>query len=58
MAVDVLIGLSTVPSVLVHLQVDDLPKISMITASKSCIRGAVNGIRCSSKGEYKSKQCA
>ncbi|CAF3981847.1 unnamed protein product [Rotaria magnacalcarata] len=40
--VNMLVGLSAVPHELVHLKVDDLQKISMITASKLYVRGVVN----------------
>jgi hypothetical protein len=33
-------------------------EISMITASKLYVRGAVNGVCCSCKGGWKTKQCA
>jgi hypothetical protein len=53
-----LVGLTAVPHELVNLQIDDLPEISMITASKLYVRGAVNGMCCSCKGGCKTKQCA
>ncbi len=48
--INVLVGLSAVPHELVHLQVDELPEISMIAASKLYVRGAINGVCCSCKG--------
>ncbi|CAF0978657.1 unnamed protein product [Rotaria sordida] len=56
--VDVLVGLSAVPHELVNLQLNGLPEISMITASKLYVRGGVNGVCCSCKGGCKTKQCA
>ncbi|CAF2081135.1 unnamed protein product [Rotaria magnacalcarata] len=56
--VNMLVGLSAVPHELVHLKVDDIQKISMITASKLYVRGAVNGVCCSCKGGCKTKQRA
>jgi hypothetical protein len=56
--INVCVGLSAVPEELVQIQVDDLPEISMITASKLYVRGAVNGVCCSCKGGCKTKQCA
>ncbi|CAF3590318.1 unnamed protein product [Rotaria socialis] len=53
-----LVGLSAVPHELTHLKPGDLQEISMITASKLYVRGAVNGICCSCKGGCKTKQCA
>ncbi|CAF4367890.1 unnamed protein product, partial [Rotaria magnacalcarata] len=47
--VNVLLGLFAVSHELVHLKVDDLQKILMITASKLYVRGAVNGVCCLSK---------
>ncbi|CAM4796217.1 unnamed protein product [Rotaria magnacalcarata] len=52
------VGLSAAPHELTHLKLEDLQEISMITASKLYVRGAVNGICCSCKGGCKTKQCA
>lgn len=54
---DVLVGLSAVSDELVNLVISGLPEISMITASKLYVRGAINGVCCSCKGGCKTKQC-
>ncbi len=42
--INILVGLFAVPHELVYLQLDDLPEISIMTATKLYIRGAVNGV--------------
>ena len=54
---NVLVGLTGVPYELIHLQLDELKEISMITAFKLYVRGAINGTCCSCKGGCKTKQC-
>ena len=54
---DALVSLSAVPDTLVDLTMNGLPEISVITASKLFVRGAVNGICCSCKSGCKTKQC-
>ena len=55
---DALVGISAVPKELLETKADTLSEISMITASKLYVRGAVNGVCCSCKGGCKNKQCA
>ncbi|CAF0998919.1 unnamed protein product [Rotaria sordida] len=50
--INVLVGLTAVPHELVHLQLDHLQEISMITASKLYVRSPINGICCSCKGGF------
>ena len=53
-----IVKLTAVPEELVQLKTTDLKPISIITASKLFVRGAINGITCSYKGACKNKQCA
>ncbi|CAF4373123.1 unnamed protein product, partial [Rotaria sordida] len=41
---------SAVPKNLVNLQTSELKEISFITASKSYVRGGIDGVTCSCKG--------
>jgi hypothetical protein len=52
------VQLTAVPEELIKLNRDNLKKVSLVTASKLFVRGAVNGITCSCKGSCKTKQCA
>ncbi|CAF1444319.1 unnamed protein product [Rotaria sordida] len=44
--------LSAVPENLVNLQTSELKEISFITASKSYVRGGIDGVTCSCKGGF------
>ena len=57
-SLDVLIGISAVPKELLEIKIDDMSEISMISASKLYVRGAVNGVCCSCKSGCRNKQCS